>query len=71
MNNYEYFEKFFAPGGAYLGFVNMTTDGIPTGQDRLKVKGGYKVALYIQVMFDNLKNKLEQDGLKKKLSAGF
>ena len=69
--HYDYFEKFFAPGGAYLGYVNVTTDGVPSGQDRRKVKGGYKVAIYVQVMFDNLKDKLENDGLKKKLTHGF
>jgi hypothetical protein len=69
--NAAYFDAFFAPGGPYLAYVNMTTDGVPSGQDRRQVKGGYKVALYIQVMFDNLKNKLENDGLKKKLSDGF
>lgn len=69
--NAAYFNEFFAPGGAYLGFVNMTTDGVPTGQDRRKVKGGYKVAIYVQVMFDNLKDKLEDDGLKKRLTDGF
>jgi hypothetical protein len=49
----------------------MTTDGIPSGQDRRKVKGGYKVAIYVQVMFDNLKHKLEADGIAKKLNSGF
>ena len=69
--NYTYFEEFFAPGGAYLGFVNQTTDGVPSGQDRRKVKGGYKVGIYVQVMYDNLRNKLERDGLKRRLSDGF
>jgi hypothetical protein len=71
VEHYDYFQEFFAPGGAYLGFVNVTTDGIPSGQDRRKVKGGYKVALYVQVMYDNLKGKLINDGLKKRLSDGF
>ncbi len=66
-----YFEKFFTAGGAYLGFINMTTDGVPSGQDRRKVKGGYKVAIYVQVMYDNLKRRLEEDGLIKKLNSGF
>lgn len=70
-NNEEYFEEFFAPGGAYLRFVNMTTDGTPAGQDRRKIKGGYKCALYIQVMYDNLKRQMEADGIAKKLSSGF
>ena len=69
--NEEYFDDFFAAGGAYLGFINMTTDGIPSGQDRRKVKGGYKVAIYVQVMYDNLKDKLENDGIARKLNSGF
>ena len=67
----DYFDNFFAPGGPYLGFVNMTTDGVPGGQDRRKVKGGFKVALYVQVMYDNLKAKLQNDGIARKLSTGF
>lgn len=70
-NHIEYFEEFFAAGGSYLAYVNMTTDGVPGGQDRRKVKGGYKVAIYVQVMFDNLKSKLEKDGLAEKLNFGF
>lgn len=72
LTEYEsYFNDFFSPGGAYLGYINITTDGIPSGQDRLKVKGGYKVAIYVQVMYDNLKAKLEVDGIAKKLNYGF
>ena len=67
----EYFDDFFAPGGPYLGYVNMTTDGVPSGQDRRQVKGGYKVAIYVQVMYDNLKSKLESDGIARKLNSGF
>lgn len=70
-NNEEYFEAFFAPGGDYLKFVNLTTDGVPSGQDRRKIKGGYKCALYVQVMFDNLKRQMETDGIVRKLSTGF
>ena len=70
-NNLDYFYDFFETGSTYLQFVNLTTDGMPSGQDRREVKGGYKVAIYVQVMYDNLKNKLEADGIAKKLSSGF
>lgn len=69
--NQEYFDDFFAAGGPYLGYINITTDGIPSGQDRRKVQGGYKVALYVQVMYDNLKDKMINDGITKGLSYGF
>lgn len=70
-NNYEYFQEFFETGGKYLKFVNQTTDGIPSGQDRRKVKKGYKVAIYVQVMHDNLRRQLEADGIIKSLGSGF
>lgn len=69
--NQEYFDNFFETAGPYINFVNMTTDGVPSGQDRLKIKKGYKVAIYVQVMFDNLRKKLENDGIIKGLSDGF
>lgn len=70
-NNSDYFEDFFQSGGPYLKFVNMTTDGVPSGQDRRKVQGGYKVAIYAQIMYDNLKRQMENDGIVRKLSSGF
>ena len=48
----------------------MTTDGVPSGQDRMKIKGGYKVAIYVQVMYDNLRDKMEADGIVRKRSTG-
>jgi hypothetical protein len=69
--NYDYFCDFFQPGSDYLKYVNLTTDGIPAGQDKRKVKGGYKCAIYVQVMFDNLRRQMETDGIIKKLSSGF
>lgn len=70
-DNYDYFCDFFQAGGDYLKYVNMTTDGVPSGQDKRKVKGGYKCAIYVQVMFDNLKRQMETDGIVRKLSTGF
>lgn len=67
----DYFETFFSPGGKYLQFITMTTDGMPSGQDRLKMKTGYKVAIYVQVMYDALRKQLEADGIARRLDAGF
>jgi hypothetical protein len=65
--NADYFDKFFVTASTYLKFINLTTDGVPSGQDRLKIKGGYKVAIYVQVMYDNLRKQLETDGIIAKL----
>ncbi len=70
-SNLDYFYDFFETGSTYLQFVNLTTDGVPSGQDRRKVDGGYKVAIYVQVMYDNLKDRLETDGIVRKLNSGF
>jgi hypothetical protein len=67
----DYFEQFFAVGGKYLQYVSLTNDGGPTGEDRLKMRKGYKVAIYVQVMYDALRKQLEADGVSRRLDAGF
>lgn len=66
-----FFDTFFNIGGAYLNYVNITTDGIPSGQDRLKVKGGYKIGLKVQVLYDNLRKAMEKEGIAKRMDSIF
>lgn len=67
----DYFQQFFNTGGSYLNYVNITTDGVPSGQDRLKIKKGYKVGLKVQILYDNLRRKMEQEGIAKRLDSLF
>jgi len=67
----QYFENFFKVGGKYLQFIALTNDGDPAGEDRLKIKKGYKVAIYVQVMYDALRKQLEADGIARRLDSGF
>lgn len=67
----DYFQQFFTVGGNYLNYVNITTDGVPSGQDRLKIKKGYKIGLKVQILYDNLRRKMEQDGIAKRLDSLF
>lgn len=67
----DYFQQFFSIGGSYLNYVNITTDGVPSGQDRLKIKKGYKVGLKVQILYDNLRRKMEQEGIAKRLDSLF
>jgi len=69
--NMEFFDDFFKAGGMYLSFVNSTTDGMPGGSDRIKMKKGYKVALSASVNYNALRKYLEEKGLAKKLDSGF
>ncbi|MBE9467979.1 MAG: hypothetical protein IMY72_06615 [Bacteroidetes bacterium] len=69
--NAEYFDKFFAPGGRYLGYVNLSSDGYPKGKDKIKMKKGYKVGIIVSIDFDRLRKDLEKDGVARGLSSGF
>lgn len=65
----DYFADFFNLGlkkevnPPYISYVDLSTDGVPSGQDRREVKGGYKVALYVRVNTDMLRKKLQQDNI--------
>ena len=68
----DYFAEFFDDGGAYLNYVNLTSDGVPSGQDRLKLKkGGYKCGIYVQVLFDRLRKDLEKQGVIASMNSWF
>lgn len=67
----EFFERFFETGGPYLQYVNSTTDGVPAGQDRLKIKKGYKIGLKVQVLYDPLRKYMEQEGMARRMDAIF
>jgi len=69
----DYFDDFFSANGKYIRFINLTTDGVPSGQDRLRMNNpkGFKVAIYAQVMYDNLRRQLEADGIARRLDSGF
>lgn len=68
--NAGYFNEFFKPGGEYMKYLNLSTSKL-LPNDRIKMKKKYKVSIYIQVMHDNLRKKLEADGIIKSLNHGF
>lgn len=66
----EFFTKFFEPGGKYLQYVNLSTDGVPT--DRVKVnKKTYKVGVAMSIAYNELRKEMERQGIARKLSSGF
>lgn len=69
--NVDFFNDFFKAGGLYLNYVNVTTDGAPSGDDRIKMSKGYKVAISASVDFNRLRSYLEEKGIARKLDAGF
>jgi hypothetical protein len=68
----DFFENFFAPGGKYLQFVQLSNDAPPSGKNRIKVnKKTYKVGVLVSVAYDNLRKYLEDQGIARSLDAGF
>jgi hypothetical protein len=68
----EYFTKFFEPAGQYLQYVNLSTDGAPSGEDRIKVnKKTYKVGVVMSIAFEELRKEMEKQGIARRLDSGF
>ena len=68
----DYFDEFFKTGGRYLSFIAMSTDGPPSGQDRLRIERNYyKVGVNVQILHDNLRRELENAGIARRLDHGF
>ena len=67
--NMGYFETFFDKGGPYLMYVNLVGDSLV---ERVKMpKKTYKAAWVVSVNYNNLRVKLETDGIISSLGSGF
>ncbi|MDR2472063.1 MAG: hypothetical protein LBD53_00685 [Tannerella sp.] len=67
----EFFKEFFADGGKYMKFVNITNDGSISPKDRLKVGKEYKIGVVVSVNVDLLRKDLEDAGVIQRLSDRF
>ena len=65
--NKEYFDEFFKNGGPYQRYVSVVGSGVPDDQD--KINKEWKVAITVVVMVDQLRQRLEEDGIIKPLDA--
>jgi len=66
-----FFKDFFADGGKYMKFVNVTGDGSIAADDRLKIGKEYKIGVVVSVLKDELRKDLEAAGIIKSLNSGF
>jgi hypothetical protein len=64
----EFFDTFFANGGAYMKFVNDSSDGNVDPADRMKVGKEYKVGIIVSVNKTELRKYLEGAGIIRGLS---
>ena len=65
-----YFDQFFVTGD-FLNYVVDTNSRYPTGQDNVGTPDGRRVGIYVEVKYDELRRKLEQDGIIKSLDSYF
>ena len=67
----EFFNKFFATGGDYMKYVNISSDGSVGAENRLKIGKEYKIGVVVSVHKDLLRKDLEAAGIIKSLGSGF
>lgn len=66
----QFFITFFK-SNKYLDFVSIANDGSILGEDRIKIKGKYKIGVIVSVNKKLLRSYLEETGIIKKLNDGF
>lgn len=66
-----FFKDFFADGGKYMKFVNVTGDGTIAGGDVIRVGKEYKIGVVVSVAKDALRKDLEDAGVVRSLNSGF
>ncbi len=68
----EFFDAFFKDGGEYLKYVSAATDGRIAPGDRLKIsRREYKIGVIVNIKYDELRNRLEKEGIVRSLTSGF
>ena len=63
----EFFDTFFADGGAYMKYVTESSDGNIEADDRMKVGKEYKTGVLVTVSKDALRKYMEGAGILRSL----
>lgn len=67
-----FFDAFFEDGGEYLKYVSAATDGNIAPGDRLKIsRREYKIGVIVTVQLNQLRKRLEKEGIVRALNSGF
>lgn len=67
----DYFDNFFAPGGQYLQYVNLSDNGPSSDRVKDKTTKMYKVGVVMSIAYDELRKEMERQGIAKGLNSGF
>lgn len=66
----DYFDHFFKKG-EFLQYVRNVNSQYPSGENNVRTNKGHRVALYVEIKYDALREKLEQDGIINSLNDYF
>ena len=64
----EFFDTFFADGGKYMKYINLSNDG-EMASERLKVGKEYKFGIHVLVSKDMLRKDMEEAGILRTLKG--
>jgi hypothetical protein len=67
----DFFDPFFADGGKYMKFVNLSNNGAIAAGDRIKIGKEYKIGVVVSVNVSALRKELEDAGIISKLGGIF
>lgn len=67
----EFFNAFFAEGGAYLNFVDLVNDGAIAAGDRIRMGDLFRIGIVSSVKAAELRKHLEEAGIIPRLGEGF
>ena len=68
----DFFDSFFSDNGDFMRYVTLTNNGAIGAGDVMKVdKKTYKVGIIVTVNYNDLRKALEDQGVVRKLNAGF
>lgn len=67
----EFFDAFFADGGAFLNFVDLVNNGAIAAGDRIRMGDLFKIGIVSSVKASDLRKHLEEAGIIPRLGEGF
>lgn len=65
-----FFDKFFKKG-EFMYYVKNVNSEYPFGEDNIKTSKGRQVGIYVVVKYDELRQRLEEEGIVRKLDSYF
>ena len=66
----KFFDTFFKKG-EFLRYVHNVNKSYPSGENNINTTKGRKVCLYVVVMYDRLRKRLEDEGVIRRLNDYF